>query len=88
MATSLFNVSEFKLEGDKISTESFFNQKELTAKQIREINMKTQRSRRGVATNFINIQPTEGNAIALVGFPEGDEILYGILIDWWNTYKN
>lgn len=88
MAVSLFATNQIKVEPNKLTTESFFNQKELTAKQIKEINMQTVRGRRGVATNFIKIQPIEGSAISLAGFPEGDEILYGILMNWWNTYRN
>lgn len=85
---SLFNVNHIKIELDKLSTESFFVQKEYTAKQIRDITMKTARSRQGTATNYVNIQLVEGGTIRLVGFSEGDEILYGVLKDWWETNKN
>ena len=88
MVSSLFNVNQVTLDSNKLKTESFFQQKDYTANQIKEISMKTVRSRRGIATNFVNIQPVEGNAISMAGFPEGDEIIYATLMEWWNTYKN
>lgn len=88
MTASLFNINQIKLEPNKLTAEAFLHQKEFTAKQIKEISMKTARSRRGIATNFVNIQPVEGNAISMAGFVEGEEIIYGTLMDWWNTYKN
>ena len=88
MVMSLFSIHEIKVEPNKITTESFFAQKEYTAKQIKEIRMKTVRSRHGVATNLVSIQPVEGSAISLAGFPEGDELIYGFLQDWWEKYKD
>jgi len=88
MGASLFNINRVKLEGNKLTTETFFGEKEYTAKQIKAINMKTVRSRRGVASNFINVQPVKGSAISLAGFVEGDEILYGILMNWWSSYRS
>jgi hypothetical protein len=88
MTMSLFNINHVKVEPNKLTTESFFGEKNYTAKQIKEISMKSVRSRRGVASNFIHIQPIEGGAISLAGFSEGDEVLYGFLTNWWDTYKN
>jgi hypothetical protein len=85
---SLFSVHQVKVEPNKISTESFFTQKEYAANQIKEIRMKTVRSRHGIATNLVSIEPVEGGAISLGGFPDGDEVIYGVLQDWWETYKN
>ena len=50
--------------------------------------MKTVRSRRGIATNYIHVQPAEGTALSLAGFSEGDEVIYGFLMNWWNAYQN
>jgi hypothetical protein len=88
MVMSLFTVNQLKVEPGKITTESFFSQKEYTAKQIRDIQMKTVRSRHGIATSFVSVQPVEGVAIRLAGFTEGDEVLYGVLRDWWETHGN
>jgi hypothetical protein len=85
---SLFSIYQVKVEPNKISTESFFTQKEYAANQIKEIRMKTVRSRHGIATNLVSIEPMEGSAISLGGFPDGDEVIYGVLQDWWETYKN
>jgi len=88
MIMSLFNVNVLRLEPNKLITESFFAQKEYTASQIREITMKTVRSRHGIATNYVHVQCVEGGAIRIGGFTEGDELVYGVLVDWWNTYRN
>ena len=85
---SLFSIHQIRVEPNKLTTESFFAQKEYTARQIKEIQMKTVRSRHGVATNLVSIQPVEGGAISMAGFPEGDEVIYGILQEWWETYRN
>ena len=88
MAMSLFNINHVKLEPNKLTTETFFGEKEYTSREIKEIGMKTVRSRHGVASNFVNIQLVKGGSISMAGFPEGDEIIYGILINWWETYRN
>ena len=88
MAMSLFNINQVKLEPNKLTTETFFGEKEYTAREIKEIGMKTVRSRHGVASNFVNIQLVKGGSISMAGFPDGDEIIYGILINWWESYRN
>jgi hypothetical protein len=88
MGMSLFSVNQITVEPNKLKTESFFAQKEYTPADIREITMKTVRSRHGVATNFVRVQPVQGSAISLAGFPDGDEILYGVLLNWWSAHQN
>ena len=88
MGMSLFNINQVKLESNKLTTESFFGEKTYNAKEIKEIRIKTVRSRHGVASNFVNVQPVKGSAISFAGFPDGDEIIYGTLINWWETYKS
>jgi len=88
MAMSLFNINHVKLEPNKLTTETFFGEKEYTAREIKEIGMKTVRSRHGIASNFVNIQLVKGGSISMAGFPDGDEIIYGILINWWESYRN
>jgi len=83
-----FQVSQLKVEPDKLTTESFFGEKEYNARQIKNISMKTVRGRGGRASNYIHVQLAEGGAISLAGFAEGDEVLYGFLTNWWDTYKN
>jgi hypothetical protein len=46
MVMSLFNINHIKVEPNKLTTESFFGEKNYTAKQIKEISMKSVRSRR------------------------------------------
>ena len=83
-----FQVSQLKVEPDKLTTETFFGEKEYSARQIKEISMKTIRGRGGRASNYIHVQPAEGSAISLAGFSDGDEVLYGFLTNWWDTYRN
>jgi hypothetical protein len=58
------------------------------ANQIKAIEMKTVRSRHGVATNLVNIQLADGGSISTAGFPEGDEVIYVVLHEWWETHRN
>lgn len=84
----LFQVSQIKVESDKLTTETFFGEKKYSVQQIKNISLKTIRGRGGRASNYIHLQPSEGSAISLAGFSEGDEVLYGFLTNWWDTYKN
>ena len=88
MAMALFAVNAVKVESNKLTTQSLFGEKEFTTRQIKNITMKTVRSRHGVATNFIHVELVEGSAFSLSGFSEGNEVMYGFLMNWWNTYGN
>jgi hypothetical protein len=46
------------------------------------------RGRYGRVTNFVSIIPSEGKKYPIAGFSEGDEIIYGYLMNWWNTYQS
>ena len=85
----LIGVIEVRLEPDKLTTVSILKRKELTAKEIKEISISDVVFQGRVATfNVIRIQPTKGRLISLSGFPQGDEVIYNILMNWWNMYKN
>jgi hypothetical protein len=86
MITPFFAVSAVKIEGNKITIESFLEEKELTASQIKEIKMKSVRSRSTVH-HFVVISADKKN-YSLGGFSEGAEIIYGFLLNWWNAYRN
>ena len=88
MIIPLFQVSTVKVEPNKLTIETFFEQKELAARQIKEIKMQSVRGRYGRVTNLVNIIPVEGKNYPLGGFSDGDEIIYGILMNWWNTFRN
>jgi hypothetical protein len=83
-----FQVSTIKVEPNKLTIETFFEQKEFTARQIKEIKMNSIQGRYGRVTNVVNVTPDKGKNYPLGGFSEGDEIIYGILMSWWNTYRN
>ena len=83
-----FQVSSVKVEPNKLTVETFMEQKEFSARQIREIKMQSVRGRHGTVTNFVNVIPAEGKNYPLQGFSEGDEIIYGFLIQWWESYRN
>ncbi len=83
-----FQVGEVKVGPNKISIESFFEQKEFSAKEIREIRMQSVRGRYGRVTNFVNIVTAKGKNYPVQGFSDGDEIIYGILHQWWEAYRN
>lgn len=83
-----FQVSGIRVEPDKLILQSFFEEKEFTAQQIKEIKMQSVQGRYGRVTNFVNVIPAEGKRYPLSGFPEGEEILYGFLMNWWNRYQS
>ena len=82
-----FQVSQIKVEPDILTIETFFGEKKYSTQQIKNIDIKTIRSRGGQASQSIHFQPSNGSAITLAGFAEGDEVLYGFLTNWWGVYK-
>jgi hypothetical protein len=88
MLIPFLQVSSIKVDQNKLTIETFFEQKELSAAQIKEIKMEAVRGRYGRVTNFVQIVPVEGKKYPLGGFSEGEEIIYGYLMNWWNTYQN
>ena len=85
---ALHNVHTVTVEGDRLSARSFRDKYELTAQQVRDIRIVTQRNTRGVATGLVQIDRLEGGEIMLSRFPEGNEIMYGFLRSWWSAYQN
>lgn len=83
-----FQVGSVKVEPNKLTVESFFEQKEFSGRQIREIRMQSVRGRYGRVTNFVNIVTAKGKNYPLQGFKDGDEIIYGVLRQWWEAYRN
>jgi hypothetical protein len=75
------------LEGNRLSTRSLRTRQELTAQQIRDIRIATHYNHRGRATRLILVEVVNGTDFALTGFPEGNEIMYGFLKDWWSSYQ-
>jgi len=88
MIVPLFQISAVKVEPNKLAVESLLEEKEFSARQIKEIKMQSVRGRYGRVTNFVNIVTAQGKNYPLQGFSDGDEIIYGILINWWNAYRN
>ena len=83
-----FQVSAIKVEPNKLTIQTFFEEKEFSARQIKEIKMQSVRGRYGRVTNFVNIIPVEGKKYPVGGFADGEEIIYGFLMNWWNAYQN
>jgi len=81
-------VGSVKVEPNKITIETFFEEKVFTASQIKEIKMSTVRGRYGRVTNFVNILPVEGKNYPVGKFIENEKVIYDFLMNWWNTYKN
>lgn len=83
----LFQVNAVIVEPNKLTIETLFEKKVFSARQISEIKMQTMRGRYGRLTHFVNIIPLQGKKnYPLQGFSAGDEVIYGFLINWWNTY--
>ena len=88
MIFPLFQVNAVKVEPNKLTIETLFEQRAFSARQIKEIKMQALRGRYGRVTNILNITPVEGKNYPLQGFSDGDEIIYGFLMNWWNAYRN
>jgi hypothetical protein len=83
----LFDVFELTVTGNKIKLASMFDEKELAARNIREVKMKSVRSR-SVVHHFPALVTDKGKEYTLKGFSEGNEMLYGFLLNWWNAHQN
>ena len=81
-------VGTIKVEPNKLTIETFMEEKIVSAKQIKEIKMKSVRGRYGRVTNFVNVVLAEGKNYPIGGFIDGDEVIYNFLMKWWETYRN
>jgi hypothetical protein len=88
MFLPFFQVSAIKVEPDKLTVETLFEEKVLTAREVREIKLQSVRGRYGRVTNYVNIILVTGRNYPLQGFSDGDEIIYGTLLNWWETYRD
>jgi len=86
IVSPFFEITELKVEGSKITLTSMFDEKEITASQVSEVRMKTVR-RRSAVYHFPVLITDKRKEYALQGFPVGNEILYGFLLNWWNAYR-
>jgi hypothetical protein len=87
-ALPFFQINKVKIESNKLTVESMLEQKVFSAKEIREIKMQTVRGRYGRATNYVNVVPVKGKNYPLQGFSEGEEIIFGILTNWWDANRS
>jgi hypothetical protein len=88
MVLPFFQIGLVKVEPNKLTVESFIEQKAFSARDIREIKMASVRGRYGRVTNYVNIVTAQGKNYPMQGFSDGDEIIYGILHQWWEAYRN
>lgn len=86
--TALYSVHTIKLEGNKMSAIALRRQRDVTAREIKNIRMVTERNRRGVATQLIEVDLVDNTNFSFTGFPEGNESMYGFLKSWWSTYQS
>jgi hypothetical protein len=86
MLPPFFEVFEVTVMGNKITVVSMVDEKEFDARQIREVTIKSVR-RKGAVFHFPVLVTEKGKKYSLQGFSEGTEILYGFLLNWWNTYR-
>lgn len=83
-----FQVSSIKVEPEKLTIETLFEEKVIRAREVKEIKMQSVRGRYGRVTNYVNIILVTGRNYPLQGFSGGDEIIYGTLLNWWESYQN
>jgi len=83
----LFQVNAVKIEQKTLTIESFFEQKVLHAREIREIKMQSARELYAGTANQVNILSIKGRHYSLAGFADGGEIMYGVLTNWWIAHR-
>ena len=83
-----FQVGSVKVEPNKLTIETFFEEKQLTAQEIREIKMQTVHGRYGRVTHIVNIIPVKGKNYPIGKFHDRAEVIYEFLMNWWNTYRH
>ena len=88
MVLPLFQVSSIKVEPDQLTIETLFEEKVLRAREIKEIKRQSVRGRYGRVSHFVNITLVTGQKYPVQGFSEGDEIIYGTLLSWWEFYQD
>jgi len=86
--TAFYAIHTIKLEGNKLSAIALRRQRDVAAREIKDIRMVTQRNRRGVATQLIQVDLLDNTYFSFTGFPEGNEKMYGFLRSWWSAYQN
>ena len=80
-----FQVSSVKVEPNKLTIETLFEEKIVSAREVSEIKMESVRGRYGRVSHYVNVVLASGKNYPMQGFSEGDEIIYGILSNWWNA---
>ena len=85
---ALYSVHTIKLEGNQLSAIALRRQRDVAAREIKDIRMVTQRNRRGVATQLIQVDLLDNSNFSFTGFPEGNESMYGFLRSWWSAYQS
>lgn len=85
--SALQSIHLVKVEEDSLSVKSLRKSHELTVRQIKNIDMVTARNRRGVSKSMVRIELNGEGTFTLSGFPEGNEIVYGFLKNWWSGYQ-
>jgi hypothetical protein len=80
-----FSVTKIRIEPNRLVFEMFFDEKDFSAPEIEKIWIKTVRGRYGSAFQYVMVKPVHGRAISLRGFGVGEEVLYGVLMNWWSA---
>jgi hypothetical protein len=83
--SALRNIYLLRVDKERLAVRSFSISREFTAQQIRKIETFTIRRYRKVAKNYVRIEFHDGSWFTVFGFPEGNEILYGVLKNWWDA---
>ena len=83
MILPLFRVSGIRLEQDKLVLETMLDERSLDPNDIRHIALEQLHGRYGFAANQVKIVLYSGRRYNLAGFSDGEEIIYGHLMNWW-----
>jgi hypothetical protein len=87
LGANLLAIQEVVIRPQQITIVGNFGEEELTRDQIAKIEMKSQRQRRGRVVNFVVIQRASGKTLSINGLSGGPELLYGTLMNWWQSAR-
>jgi len=85
---TFLQTNSVKVTGNKLTVGTLFTEKSFSAKEIREIRMQAVRRRYGSVVNYVKIATVNGKNYSVQGFMDGEEVIYGSLTNWWETYRN
>ncbi len=81
-------VNMVKVEPNKLTITTFFEEKVISAQDVKEIKVQSIRGRYGRVTQVVQVILAEGKNYPIGKFKDKPEVIYEFLMQWWNHYRN